>query len=210
MHTSVNAKMHYVGHLSVNKLNAIKPLPVRKLNMKCLHILQKLKTLMNFEYSWSKAIIFRMLINQIVWELDSLCFSLRYIVHISAWQSWAIYFPLYFIFVHDVQFPCLNPSCMDKETNPVLSLGLLHILWTIEKNIGSFFHQVCMYFGLQSPEKCRNHKDHSTFRVPCLSNKPVQVRVVRMLHCVCNCSEFVSCIHSWQKQGMKLSLKILK
>lgn len=120
--------MHYVGHLSVNKLNAIKPLPVRKLNMKCLHILQKLKTLMNFKYSCSKAIIFRMFINHIVWELDSLCFLLRNIVHISAWQSWAIYFPLYFIFVHAVQFPCLNPSCMDKETNSVLSLGLLHIL----------------------------------------------------------------------------------
>lgn len=44
-----------------------------------------------------------MLINQIVWELDSLCFSLRYIVHISAWQSRAIYFPLYFIFVHAAQ-----------------------------------------------------------------------------------------------------------
>lgn len=107
--------MHYVGHLSVNELNAIKPLPVRKLNMKCLHILQKLKTLMNFKYSCSKAIIFRMLINHIVWELDSLCFLLRNIVHISAWQSWAIYFPLYFIFVHAAQFPCLNPSCMDRR-----------------------------------------------------------------------------------------------
>lgn len=103
MHTSVNAKLHYVGHLSVNKLNAIKLLSFRKLNMKCLHILQKLKTLMNFKYFWSKAIIFRMLINQIAWELESLCFSLRYIVHISAWQSWAIYFPLYFIFVHAAQ-----------------------------------------------------------------------------------------------------------
>lgn len=78
MHTSVNTERHNVEHVSVNKLNAIKPLPVWKLNMECLHILKKLKTLTNSKNHCSEAIIFRMLINQIAWELDSLCLWLRH------------------------------------------------------------------------------------------------------------------------------------
>lgn len=77
MHTSINAKRHNIEHLSVNKLKAIKLLPVWKLNTECLHILQKFETLTNLKNHCSKAIIFRMLINQIVWELDSLCLWLR-------------------------------------------------------------------------------------------------------------------------------------
>lgn len=157
MHTSVNAEMHNVEHLSVNKLNTIKPLPVWKLNMECLHVLQKRKTLTNLKNHCSKAIIFRMLINQIVWELDSLCLWLRPHCRHFCLAKLGHLFSLYLIFEHAAQFPYLNPSCVDKVTNSVFSLGPLHIL------LSALFCQVCIYFCPQGPEKCRNHKDHSTF-----------------------------------------------
>lgn len=158
MHTSINAKRHNIEHLSVNKLKAIKLLPVWKLNTECLHILQKFETLTNLKNHCSKAIIFRMLINQIVWELDSLCLWLRphcrkfCLAMLAHW----------FAFVLDFWACCpasTSESRLQGESDIILFFFFFY--WSLTHPFTFFFFfKVCTYFCPKDLGMCEDHKGH--------------------------------------------------
>lgn len=111
---------------------------------------------------------------------------------ISAWQILATYFPLYLIFQHAAQFPCLNPGCMTKVTNALFTPQC-----STYPSVLSGLHSLL-------PASSRTHKNHSPFSAKCT----VQVKVVQVLYCVCNCRQGLFSNSSQQHmQQVKLSSK---